>query len=465
MKFLPKSIAAAICTVCVALPIVLPAAANETSATLTLDQARVIATNALRGGDPELARKLAMGLVQADDKDAYAYGILAAAHSQMKNPDLARAAARLSYQHATSPEQSYASARTASRVAYQQKRYNASQLWLRRAAFHAPTETKSKQLGRDYAQVRSSNPLNFRFNLSIAPSDNVNNGSDTTLDIINDVLQPKGVIGVGSRALSGTVETADLSVSYRLKRTRTSQTFAIARAYTRHVTLSQASRAAAPNVTNKDLSSTFAEVGLRHRFVLNKKGTLMTLRGSTGKAWSAGKSRYTFGKLQVSPTFRLSKKTTLSLTGSLEKRWSTVEKLKDQTVTQLRASLSHKLAKGNRITFGVNVLDMNSDAHNAAYRSGNLTLNYSFGKQIGPMKLSTGLTLGHTDYSVFRATIPVEGGRQDMSLYGDVTMVFTDYDIAGFAPTLRLRAGRKSSNVSRFETRETSISMGIQSKF
>lgn len=449
---------------CVALPTVLPAVANETSATITLDQAREIAAHALRSGDPALARTLAMGLVQANPQDAYAYGILAVAHSKMENPDLARSAARLSYKYSESPEQSYASARTAGRLAYKQERFNASQLWLRRAALHAPTETKSKQLGRDYAQVKSANPLSFRLNLSITPSDNVNNGSDTTLDIINGVPQA-GTIGVSSRALSGTVGTLDLSLKYRLKQTRTTQTFAIARAYTRRVALSQSAKAAAPNVSNSELANTFAEIGLRHSFVLNKKGTVMTLHGSTGKAWSAGSARYTFGKLQVNPTFRLSKTTTLSLNGSLEKRWSTLSAQNDQTVTQLRATLSHKLAKGDRISFGVNLLDMDTDARNGAYQSGNLTLNYSFAKQVGPMQVSTGLTLGYTDYNVYRASIPVVGGRQDLSLYGDVTMMFTDYDVAGFAPTLRLRAGRKSSNVSRFETRELSMSVGVQSKF
>ena len=456
---------------CIALPAVLPAGANETSETLTLDQARVVATNALRSGNPEVARTLAMGLVQADPEDAYAYALLAAAHSKMANPDLARAAARLSYKHAKSPEQSYASARTAGRIAFQQKRFNASQLWLRRAAVHAPNEAKSQQLAREYAQFRSVNPLNFKFNLSISPSDNVNNGSDATLFTIND--EPPGGniplnIGESSKALSGVVSTANLSVSYRLKRTRTTQTFAIARLYTRQVALSKAARAAAKTVTNDQLASTYAEFGLRHSFVLNQKGTLMTLHGSTGKAWSAGSARYTFGKLQVNPTFKLSKSTTLSLTGSVEQRWSTFSAINDQTVTQMRATLSHKLAKGDRISFGVNLLDMGSDARNGAYQSGNLTLNYSFAKQIGPMKLSTGVTFGHTDYSVynvFSTTNPIPGGRQDLSLYGDVTMMFVDYDLAGFAPTVRLRAGRKSSNVSRFETREMSVSIGIQSKF
>lgn len=460
-----KRISKAACVLCIALPLVTPVTAGEDSKTLTLDEARQVAAQALRVGKPELARTLAMGLVKADPKDAFAYGVLAAAHSSMENPDLARAAARLSYKYSTSKDQSFAAARTAGRVAYQQERFTASQLWLRRAALHASNDRKTELLGREYAQVRAANPLGLRFNLSIAPSDNVNNGSDATLLIVDGEPQPGGTIANSSRALSGVVATANANLTYRLKRTRTSQTSVTARAYTRRVALSSASRAAAPSVTNSELGSSLAEVGLRHRFVLNKKGGVMALSGSMGRAWSAGTSRYSFGKLQVNPTFKLSPTTTLSLNGSVEKRWSTIDPINDQTVTQMRAMISHKLAKGDRISFGLNVLDMNSDARNGAYQSGNLTLNYSFGKKIGPMKLSAGLTVGYTDFDIYGLPVPLPNGRQDLSLYGDVTMIFTDYDVAGFAPTVRLRTGRKSSNVSRFETREVSVSLGIQSKF
>ena len=44
-------------------------------------------------------------------------------------------------------------------------------------------------------------------------------------------------------------------------------------------------------------------------------------------------------------------------------------------------------------------------------------------------------------------------------------MLFDQLDYAGFAPMLRLRAGRKSSNDSRYDIRELSVSLGIESKF
>ena len=48
---------------------------------------------------------------------------------------------------------------------------------------------------------------------------------------------------------------------------------------------------------------------------------------------------------------------------------------------------------------------------------------------------------------------------------GDVTLFFEDYDYAGFAPTVRISAGRRSSNFSMFSSSEFSVSLGIRSKF
>ena len=90
---------------------------------------------------------------------------------------------------------------------------------------------------------------------------------------------------------------------------------------------------------------------------------------------------------------------------------------------------------------------------------------YTFAKHLGPARITTGLTYGYTDYNTYLLVNPVAGGRQDTSLYGDVSLFFSDYDFAGFAPTVQLRTGQRKSNVNRFEISETTLSVGIQSKF
>jgi hypothetical protein len=75
------------------------------------------------------------------------------------------------------------------------------------------------------------------------------------------------------------------------------------------------------------------------------------------------------------------------------------------------------------------------------------------------------LSLGYTHYDGYSISGPVEGGRSDMSVTGNVTMVFTKLDVAGFVPSVQVQTSRKSSNISRFNSNEMSVSLSIQSKF
>lgn len=63
------------------------------------------------------------------------------------------------------------------------------------------------------------------------------------------------------------------------------------------------------------------------------------------------------------------------------------------------------------------------------------------------------------------ASFVVPGGRSDTTGYAEVQLQFNEISYAGFAPQLRLRHQRTQSNVSRFEANETSVVLGLASKF
>lgn len=438
---------------------------------ISLDQARNVAATALNLGEFELARKLAMGLLLADEEDAFAYSILTTAHSKLGNPKLARAAARLTYKYSNTKLESYSAARSAGQVAFQQKRYTASQIWLRRASVYAPDDRYTRRIAKDYAQVRAVNPLSFRLNVAVTPSDNVNNGADSLENLVNGEPQ-LGFINAASRALSGVIATTDASLSYRIRQTKTSRTLINARLFTRNVFLSSDAKALiaadpfSPDLDDSDFSTIYYDGGVSHSFALGKKpGAFARIDATAGKTISAGRSNYKFGRLAFTPSYALNKSTRLTLRGSVEQRYSDIVSLNDQTRFQTSATLRKKRANGDTVSFGLNLQDTNSDGRNISNWSGVADLNYSFGKQIGPMQLSAGLSLGYTHFSTYSTTSPVVGGRSDTSVYGNLTMFFVDYDLAGFSPTVRVRTGRRTSNVSRFETEEFSVSLGIQSKF
>ncbi|MDN5788449.1 surface lipoprotein assembly modifier, partial [Pseudorhodobacter sp.] len=61
--------------------------------------------------------------------------------------------------------------------------------------------------------------------------------------------------------------------------------------------------------------------------------------------------------------------------------------------------------------------------------------------------------------------LKVPGGRTDTTGYAELQMQFNDISYAGFAPVLKMRYQRTQSNVSRFDARESAVTLGLASKF
>ncbi|MCK5885804.1 MAG: hypothetical protein KAG70_04830, partial [Alcanivorax sp.] len=134
-----------------------------------------------------------------------------------------------------------------------------------------------------------------------------------------------------------------------------------------------------------------------------------------------------------------------------------------------------KLENGDGLSLSLSLRDSDAKALNGTYRSATARATYAFAQSLGPAKVTAGLGLGYSDYPLiqagcggwigFQCGFPIYSARENKSVYGDVTFFFEDYDYAGFAPTLRLRAGRNKSNLSAYSSNEVSFSLGIQSKF
>jgi hypothetical protein len=441
-----------------------PATADRPVPQLTLPQARALAIDALRREEPVLAYRLAEGLLQADAQSSFAYYTLAQAQKQMDQPTEARRSAAKAYRFADKSLHRFEAARLAAGLAYAEERPTLAQLWVRRAAQNAPNTETETQLGRDYARLRAENPLSFSLQGGIRPSNNVNNGSDMAVQII-DGLPYIGTLNGAAQALSGVVGHLDAQLGYRVRQSKRQQTSVTARLYVRRVALSDASKRLAPTVSNADYGSTFAEVGLRHRFALGQKGESGDLGLAFGQLWSASDKSYDFARLDGGRNWRRGKRTRLTLDGSFEMRASAHNAFFDSQILGAVAGVQHLLEGGDKLGLTLNLRNTTSDFFNARSTSATLRASYAFGKQVGPAKVSAGLTAGYADYPDFAALFAVPGGRQDRSVYADVDFFFPDIDYAGFAPNLRISAGRTSSNVSRYETRQLSVSLGIRSKF
>ena len=432
--------------------------------TLTLPQARALAQTAIRNGQPVLAYNLSEGLLRADPSSSFAHFVRATAQAQLGKPNDARRSAARAYRFADSKLHRFEAAELAARMSYAQKQPTITQLWLRRAVQNAPDKQIEAQLARDFKRVRAENPLTFSIRGSLRPSNNVNNGADSGVQVI-DGLPFTGLLSGSAQALSGTNATLDTRIGYRLRGTRHSRTQIGARLYVSRVALSSDARRLAPTLDNADLGTAYAEVSLSHGFAVGNQGGSADLGAAYGQLWSGGNKYYDFARLDAERTWRLDENTKFVLKGSAERRASALATLADSNALSLLTEFNHQRSNEDRITLALELRHTDSQTRNQRTTSASLRASYSFGQQIGPAKITAGLVLSHAEYPDFATVFAVPGGRQDNSAYASLTFLFPDVDYAGFAPTVHVRAGRKFSNVSRYETRELSVSLGIQSKF
>lgn len=371
-------------------------------------------------------------------------------------------------------------AQLASRLAFQGGSPTLSQYWLRRTAIYAPDDKAEKLIAKDYETLRRINPWAFRLSGGVKPSSNVNNGSDTSISIIDGVPETGSLLNPRSIALSGLVSTIDTSLGRRLRQSSTSETRLSGRLHLQRVALSPSAKSEAaaivaarpglPMPRNSDFASTYAELSLSHAFATGAPGSggSARLALTAATSWYGGEKSYDLIKSSASRSWQLSQSNRISIFGSAEDRLNPRSAGYDANVYSLGASFSRTLFGGNVLNFTLGLRDNRSKFVNTTYKTATFRIGYDFEKPFGPAKVSSGLILGQSEYSAFLN--PIEGallpkGRQDQSLYADLNLFFEDYDYAGFAPMMRVRAGKRMSNLSLYAGTEFSVSLGIESKF
>lgn len=432
--------------------------------TLNPGQARAFAAAMLRDGKPALAAQLAHGLLQRDPADASAHFILARAYQQMHRPKEGRRAAAQAFRHADSPLAHFRSSQLAATLSYESNQPGLAQLWLRRSWNHAPDEKAQEVLKRDYRVLRALNPWSLQARFSVQPSDNVNNGAEDPYFII-DGLPFVGILSGDAQALSGVKMTGDVSLGYRLARTKSSQTRLSGRLYLSRVALSDAARAQAPNARNSDFAYTRLELSAEHQKFLGKTRGTLGYQAGLSHSWLAGADHQDAVRVGFTRRFPLAKGKNLLIATQLE-RVLPVNGAALLNRAEIRLRLSQKTQSGGHLSYGLTLDLTDSDSANSRRKRLSAVATYALPKPIGPARISVslgGALTRYPDYLIGWTSVP--GGREDQSLFGSMDLVFDALDYAGFVPSLKLHAQQTKSNVSRFETKELSISLGVVSKF
>ncbi|WP_157440959.1 tetratricopeptide repeat protein [Aestuariivita boseongensis] len=458
-----KGLLALICALALPLAAQAESPGSSDDIQLSAEEVRHLAAGALRAGDNATAIRIARGLLKADPEDPIAYFILSMAHAALGETTLSRKAARYAFQYADDPGDRVRAGQLAAKSAVAEERYSLAQLWLRRSAIHAVSDAEKAAIAQDYQALRRLNPWSMRLNLALRPSSNVNNGSEDALQII-DGVPVTGILSGSAQALSGLIATADLSLRYRFQANQTSATYAGLRLYTKHIALSSSAKAKAPGLRNSDLSQQFLETSVDHARKL--RGGILGGTLATGQSWYGNNPTYRFVRASARRVWELGTGSWIGVSGTVEDRNSVTGQRYDATAQSLTVFTGLEMGNGDQLTMTLGLRDTDAWFINDRSQAASLRAAYAFDQPMGPVKMDVALTLGYADYPDYRSGfIVVPGGRQDRSVYADVNLMFDDWDYAGFSPSLRIRAGRTSSNDSRFKTREFSVGLGIESKF
>ncbi|MDU8926340.1 hypothetical protein RXV86_02985 [Alisedimentitalea sp. MJ-SS2] len=472
IEALLRAAALAFCFGCAAAPSV-----QADSVTLTIPQTRAAARDALAKGEFDLAVQLARGLLQANPKDAQAYYIIALAYQQLGDNRLGRKAAGYAFRYSEHPQDRYTTAQLAAKFALQQKRYTLAQYWLRRSIDHVPNEKLHQLAIADFKHLRADNPWQIRLQFSVAPTNNVNSGAGDPENEIDGTDLPAGILSPSAMALSGAISTGKINASYRLARTKNSETQLAFRAFAKQVTLSSAAKrllatgpATVPPLTGRDFSSSFFSLGIVHTMRNGVRPDRPRGNGQTqlaltyGQSHFAGNLYYHTAKASVARLLSLSDSHAIKLKFRLEHRDYRTGSSSDTAAIQVE--MSHQLANADRLSYGISLAATAATAINLRQELASGYVAYEPAKNLGPARISfiLGASFSHYyDYRVGFFLVP--GGRKDTTLHGMVSAHFEDYDFGGFSPTLTLHARETQSNVGRFDTDELTLSIGFKSNF
>lgn len=436
----------------------------QAAQTLNFGDAKSLAEQAWLSGNVPLANQLAKLLTDARPDDVAALMMLAATETALGRPETGRLAARRAFSGAESPNARYQSSYLVASSAMAEDRYASAQFWLRRAYHAAESETQRNRIEDAFSAVRRASPWHARLSFSIAPSSNVNGGSESPFLIIED--SPfVGLLSGSARALSGWEARFTGSLSYTLSQSAKHRTVAAFHGYRSFVALSDDAEEIAPDAEGGDFEYGVGEIELRHQ-IADPPGPLPdTISLALGQTWYGGEELDRVARLTLGRSVRLSPRTALRFTAEGEQRISDRD-AEDRFGTELGALFSHRLENGVSLRTGLALTNVASEDDNTAYTGYEIHAGFAMAEGVMGMRFSGRVSYrerSYDDYGV--GFIDVPGGRDDTEWRARLNLHVDRADVMGFVPVISVVGESSTSNISRFEGESVGVSLGFESAF
>lgn len=439
---------------------------------LTLPEARGTAVRFLEAGRPDVALVLAEGVLLGAPGDHIALMLKSRALRDMGRTDEAASAARAAWQGAANDRERYFAAMVMAQARASGGQRIPAQFWLRRAANLAPEEPLRKAAIADFRHVRSTTPAKLRFDLSVTPSDNLNDAPRS------EVLRWGPFTHDLSRPLSGVKLQFGADYTYRIALGQNARINLGGVYMGRRVRLSDEARALDPLARNRDFSVDVFGAILGYekrapdsRWIVRARLTQLRMlqNGYEDKLVGATVQRQ---KLQdISDVTRLDlsygRALFAGLTGTVklgyevETRHDDVPR--DAVTREAGIDVEKSLAAGT-LRLGLSARDVESDSIIVAREQTRVELGYHHAKPI--MGMIPSLTLSYEKTLFDTAWAPLWQDRREDAEWGvsaDVTL--PALGVYGFAPEIGVSFRDRRSNYVPYETRGTNLRLGLKSVF
>jgi hypothetical protein len=428
---------------------------------LTPDSMLAVGEQALAAGQPDVALRFADALLARNPGDNRALLFRAQVRRALGDIAGSKADGRAVWGQAASDDERFAAAMIMAQTLSTNGQRTAAQWWLRRAAQNAPSDAAYATARRDFAYVRSRNPVTLQFALSATPSSNVNGGS--AADRFNFYGFEVDISRDG-QALSGVEATLGFDAAYRFGRSDTGNWEATFGVENRTVVLSSQAQAEAPNAKGSNYAFASVQLGLGRKGKIAGDVPISYAFGATAAHnWYGGANLSDTLRLEASVERPLGTAMALSFGAGAERQWRRDSASRSADILTLRFGGMRALANEDRLN--LMLTGSRTIATNAETESNGLSLRLGWDKAAPVwqgVSVNAGLTLGMRDYARSRY---VTGGRHDKTVGLDVSLVFTEIEYLGFTPSLDLRASRTDSNVGLFQSDDLGVSLGIRSAF
>lgn len=455
---LPVKLRGVLCCLLVLAAAAQPHDAQAREVAISLSDAREAAVQAVSRGDLTTAEALARHLLAADPQDPLARQVLATVALRQGDLPTARAQARAAHANARTDRQRHEAAKLAAIIADAEGRELALRWWLRAAGEDSPTMQERKMAARALAHVRDRAPWSLRFGASVSPSNNVNGGADSPFTIVDGHPELGQGTNTDGQALSGIVGKVNADLDWRLARNDTAQTRLTFGLDLKRVTITD------PTVVLKgsDLASDSLSLGIAHERLDATARGRWDLGAELGLSRDGGDSSRAISA-RLGRSFAVGQASTISFAAS----WTVEQENRNDRVTrlpQLTFSSEHRLVGGARLGFALTGYEAQTNNTQRKRHGGLMQVSYAPGKPLGPFEVTGALGLSFADYPDY-AVLFQTVGREDATVFGQISLVAREVSWQGFSPQLTLRASRSDSNISKFDTVETGILLGLKSQF